>query len=120
MGRERVQPRGLDAFASEQRGSTRSLQTSTTRNRHYLDISPGRSMVDRNHLVGQHLGEPERLNTSFRLCEIRITAIPSPAGRFTRLSTICVCWTPRAAVGSSMMTSLGSPIIALATATDCR
>src|SRR5215472_4163187 len=44
--------------------------------------------------------------TSFRLCEITITASPRSRSRLTRSSTTRVCTTPRAAVGSSSSTSL--------------
>ena len=46
---------------------------------------------------------------SCRLCEIRTTASPCWARRATSSSTCSVCATPRAAVGSSRMTSAGVP-----------
>ena len=58
--------------------------------------------------------------TSLRLCEMRITAAPWLDNRLMSSSTIWVCATPRAAVGSSMITSLAACMTALATATDWR
>ena len=57
---------------------------------------------------------------SWRLWEIRMTARPCSARRATSCSTCSVCETPRAAVGSSRITSLEFHITARATATDCR
>ena len=59
-------------------------------------------------------------NTSWRLCEMRITARPCSPSRRTSASTCSVCATPRAAVGSSRMTSFEFHWTAFATATDCR
>ena len=58
--------------------------------------------------------------TSFRLCEISSTASPRSASRLISSSTIVVCATPSAAVGSSMITSWAWDMTALATATDWR
>src|ERR1700730_11451461 len=58
--------------------------------------------------------------TSTRLWEITSTARPLSASRRMRSSTILVWATPRAAVGSSMITSLEFHITARATATDWR
>ena len=58
--------------------------------------------------------------TSFMLCEMRMTASPLSARRRTRFSTCSVCATPRAAVGSSRMTSLLFQSTDLAMATVCR
>ena len=58
--------------------------------------------------------------TSVRLCEMTITARPRSRRRLMRSSTCLVCTTPRAAVGSSMITSFEFHITALATATDWR
>ena len=46
--------------------------------------------------------------------------MPCSLSRWMRSRTIAVCETPRAAVGSSRMTSLASHITARATATACR
>ena len=54
------------------------------------------------------------------LCEISTTARPRSARRRTRLRTWAVCATPRAAVGSSSMTTLEFQSTALAIATVCR
>src|SRR6202020_3317028 len=59
-------------------------------------------------------------NTSGRLCETTSTATPRLESLLIRLRTISVWATPRAAVGSSMMTSLACDITAFATATDWR
>src|SRR5271165_228882 len=60
------------------------------------------------------------LNTSLRLWEMTMTAMP----RWPRVRMSSRTWpvwdTPRAAVGSSMITSLASRITARATATDWR
>ena len=58
--------------------------------------------------------------TSWRLCEIRMTARPCSASRLTSASTCSVCATPSAAVGSSRITSFEFHITARATATDWR
>src|SRR5581483_5906269 len=57
--------------------------------------------------------------TSWRLCEMMTTERPCSASRRTSASTCSVCATPRAAVGSSRMTSFEFHITARATATDC-
>ena len=57
---------------------------------------------------------------SWRLCEMRTTASPCSASRFTSSSTCRVWATPSAAVGSSRITSREFHCTALATATDCR
>ncbi len=57
---------------------------------------------------------------SWRLCEMITTARPCSPSRRTSASTCSVCATPRAAVGSSRMTSFEFHCTALATATDCR
>ena len=59
-------------------------------------------------------------NTSLRLCETEDTAAPWLDRRLMSSSTSWVCATPRAAVGSSMITSLAADMTALATATDWR
>ena len=59
-------------------------------------------------------------STSFMLCEISTTARPRSARRRTRLRTCAVCATPRAAVGSSSMTTLEFQSTALAMATVWR
>ena len=58
--------------------------------------------------------------TSAMLWLMRITARPRSRSRSTRSRTWAVCSTPRAAVGSSRMTSLGSPSSERAMATVCR
>ena len=58
--------------------------------------------------------------TSFRLCDMTITARPLSRNRLMRSSTILVWTTPSAAVGSSMITNFEFHITALATATDWR
>ena len=58
--------------------------------------------------------------TSFMLCETSTTARPASASRRTSCSTCSVCATPRAAVGSSRMTSLEFHSTARAMATVCR
>ena len=59
-------------------------------------------------------------NTSFMLCEISTTARPLSASRRTSSSTCAVCATPRAAVGSSRMTTRLFHSTALAMATVWR
>src|SRR5215470_15742508 len=58
--------------------------------------------------------------TSFRLCEMTMTAMPWDFSRRIRSSTTRVWVTPRAAVGSSMITSRAWRSTALATATAWR
>src|SRR5579864_1826529 len=58
--------------------------------------------------------------TSWRLWEMITTARPCSARRRTSASTCSVCATPRAAVGSSRITSFEFHCTAFATATDCR
>ena len=58
--------------------------------------------------------------TSAMLWLMRITPRPRSRSRSTRLSTSAVWATPRAAVGSSRMTTLGSPSSERAIATVCR
>src|SRR5829696_6407662 len=59
-------------------------------------------------------------NTSTRLWLMMITPWPSSRSSLMRSSTCWVWATPSAAVGSSRMTTLGSPIVARATAMDWR
>uniref|UniRef100_J1RUT9 Dehydrogenase n=1 Tax=Streptomyces auratus AGR0001 TaxID=1160718 RepID=J1RUT9_9ACTN len=58
--------------------------------------------------------------TSAMLWLMRMTPRPRSRSRSTRSRTCAVCSTPRAAVGSSRMTTFGSPISARAIATTCR
>src|SRR6201996_6802595 len=58
--------------------------------------------------------------TSVRLCEMTRTAMPRPDSVSIRSSTTLVWVTPRAAVGSSMITSWAFCMTALATATAWR
>ena len=58
--------------------------------------------------------------TSVRLCEMTITAMSWLFSRLIRSSTTRVWVTPRAAVGSSRITSFAWRITARATATACR